>query len=222
MARGAATPYEILGISPEASLEEIRLSYRKGALQYHPDHYSQNPLEAEEKFRKLAKAYKTALRTHLPKYEENDGSKPFSPADFARMNTHWHSGRTHDWYISGNARGRTIENTATSRSVATVDENRVFILVWALATILGMAVVLSAGTLGMFGSLQDGMDLSNILVIEMMALFIVAAILAGAIYGIVLTRKTILLALQFGVRLLPFIPNSRKPKQLPKNAPQGR
>ena len=221
MTRGAATPYDILGISPEASLEEIRLAYRRGALRYHPDNYRPSPLEAEEKFRELAKAYKAALRAHLPKYENNDGSKPYSPADFARMNTKWHSGRPYDRYIPGNTDDWPMQNTATSRSVATVDENRVFVLAWAVATILGTAVVLSAGPLGMLGNPEDGMELSHIMITEMTALLVVAAILAGAIYGIILTRKTIWLTLQLGVRLLPFIPNARKPKHLPKNAPPG-
>ena len=215
------TPYDILGISPEASLEEIRLAYHRGALKYHPDNYHRSPLEAEEKFRTLAKAYKAALRAHLPKYRDNDGSKPYSPADFARMDTKWHACRASDRYIPGNVSEWPMSQDATkSRSVPTVDENRVFVVFWALATILGIVVVFSTGTIGLLGNVQDGMELSDILATEMMALFIVAAIIAGAVYGIVLTRKTIWFTLRLGVRLLPFIPNIRKPKQLPQNAPQ--
>ena len=221
MTRGTVTPYDILGISPEASLEEIRLAYRRGALKYHPDNYHRSPLEAEEKFRTLAKAYKAALRAHLPKYRDNNGAKPYSPADFARMDTGWHSSRANDCYIPGNVGGWPMsQNTTKGRSVPTVDENRVFVLAWALATIFGIAVVFSAGAVGLLGNIQDGMELSHILAMEMMALLIIAAMIAGSIYGIVLTRKTIWLTLQLGVRLLPFIPNIRKPKQLPQNAPQ--
>ena len=219
--RGTVTPYDILGVSPEASLEEIRLAYRRGALKYHPDNYHQSPIEAEEKFRTLAKAYKAALRAHLPKYKDNNGSKPCSPADFARMNTRWHACRAGNRYIPGNfGEWPMSQNAAKSRSVPTVDENRVFVLAWALATILGVAVVFSAGVLGLPGNVQDGMEISDILAMEMLALFIVATIISGTIYGIVLTRKTIWLTLLLGVRLLPFIPNIRKPKQLPQNAPQ--
>ena len=221
MARGTVTPYDILGISPEATLEEIRLAYRRGALKYHPDNYRRSPLEAEEKFRALAKAYKAALRAHLPKYKDNNGSDPYSPADFARMDTKWHSFRANDCYIPGNVAGQPMsQNTTKSRSVPTIDENRVFVLIWALATILGIVVVFSAGALGLFGRVEYGMELSDILATEMMALFIVAAIIASTIYGIVLTRKTIWLTLWLGVRLLPFIPNICGPKQLPQSAPQ--
>ncbi|HCG77296.1 MAG: molecular chaperone DnaJ [bacterium (Candidatus Ratteibacteria) CG_4_10_14_3_um_filter_41_18] len=48
--------YEILGISRNAGIDEIKKSYRKLALKYHPDH---NPgdKQAEEKFKEATEAY---------------------------------------------------------------------------------------------------------------------------------------------------------------------
>ena len=48
--------YEILGITKSSSAEEIKKSYRKVAMQYHPD---RNPGDkpAEEKFKEAAEAY---------------------------------------------------------------------------------------------------------------------------------------------------------------------
>ncbi|MGQ4808386.1 Chaperone protein DnaJ [Candidatus Entotheonellaceae bacterium PAL068K] len=48
--------YEILGVSRNAPEEEIKKSYRKLALQYHPDR-NPNDSSAEEKFKEAAEAY---------------------------------------------------------------------------------------------------------------------------------------------------------------------
>ena len=52
-------PYEVLGVSKDASQDEIKKAYRKLAKQYHPDNYVNNPLAdlAEEKFKEINEAY---------------------------------------------------------------------------------------------------------------------------------------------------------------------
>jgi len=48
--------YEVLGVTKDASADEIKKAYRKKAIQYHPD---KNPgdKESEEKFKEAAEAY---------------------------------------------------------------------------------------------------------------------------------------------------------------------
>src|SRR5438067_1221206 len=48
--------YEILGVEKNASVEDVKKSYRKLAMQYHPDKNPDNK-EAEEKFKEATEAY---------------------------------------------------------------------------------------------------------------------------------------------------------------------
>lgn len=52
-------PYKVLGVSPNASEDEIKKAYRKLAKKYHPDNYVDNPLSdlAGEKMREINEAY---------------------------------------------------------------------------------------------------------------------------------------------------------------------
>ena len=48
--------YEVLGVSKNATQDEIKQAYRKLALKYHPDRNPDNK-EAEDKFKEAAEAY---------------------------------------------------------------------------------------------------------------------------------------------------------------------
>ena len=52
-------PYEVLGISANASDDEVKKAYRDLARKYHPDNYQNNPLAdlAEEKMKEINQAY---------------------------------------------------------------------------------------------------------------------------------------------------------------------
>jgi len=51
------THYTILGVSSNATTEEIKKAYKKLALQYHPDKSSEDKVAAEEKFKLILNAY---------------------------------------------------------------------------------------------------------------------------------------------------------------------
>lgn len=56
-------PYQVLGISPDASDDEIKKAYRELSRKYHPDTNANNPLAdlAEEKFKQVQEAYQQIL-----------------------------------------------------------------------------------------------------------------------------------------------------------------
>lgn len=57
-------PYEVLGVKPGASDDEIKRAYRELARKYHPDNYQNNPLAdlAEEKMKEINEAYDALTR----------------------------------------------------------------------------------------------------------------------------------------------------------------
>ncbi len=59
-----ANPYQVLGVSPGASDEEIKKAYRNLSRKYHPDANINNPnrAQAEEKFKEVQQAYDQIMK----------------------------------------------------------------------------------------------------------------------------------------------------------------
>lgn len=58
-------PYEVLGVSKDATDEEIKNAYRELARKYHPDNYTDNPLSdlAGEKMKEINEAYDSIINS---------------------------------------------------------------------------------------------------------------------------------------------------------------
>lgn len=58
-----SNPYEVLGISPSATDDEVKTAYRSMAKKYHPDNYADSPLAdvAEQKMKEVNEAYDAIL-----------------------------------------------------------------------------------------------------------------------------------------------------------------
>mgnify|MGYP000134907682 CR=1 FL=1 len=72
-------PYSVLGVSPNASDEEVKKAYRELARKYHPDNYQNNPLAdlAEEKMKEINEAYDTITKQRSGgggSYQQSSGS----------------------------------------------------------------------------------------------------------------------------------------------------
>lgn len=74
------TYYDILGVSQNASRDEIKKAYRKLAMIYHPDHNKNKEL-AEIQFRKIKEAYEILIKKKIIKSSEDLDTKIYNTYD---------------------------------------------------------------------------------------------------------------------------------------------
>lgn len=80
-------PYSVLGVSRNASMDEIKKAYRKLSRTYHPDANINNPnkAEAEEKFKQIQEAYNQIVKEK----ERGTSSYSYDSRDFAGSYGPW-------------------------------------------------------------------------------------------------------------------------------------
>ena len=80
-------PYLVLGVSKNASDDEIKRAYRDLARKYHPDNYMDNPLNdlAQEKFKEINEAYDAIMSKKTSRAGSNGGRSRCSSAKYAEV-----------------------------------------------------------------------------------------------------------------------------------------
>lgn len=79
-----ANPYEVLGVSPNASNDEVKKAYRELSRKYHPDSYANNPLAdlAEEKFKEVQEAYDQIMKQREGSQNSNYGGASYGGSSY--------------------------------------------------------------------------------------------------------------------------------------------
>ncbi|MDP4119654.1 MAG: J domain-containing protein [Bacillota bacterium] len=72
-------PYQVLGITPNATDEQVKTAYREMAKKYHPDNYADSTLAdfAKEKMAEINEAYDTILEQRKKGYSSQNSNDPF-------------------------------------------------------------------------------------------------------------------------------------------------
>ncbi len=125
-------PYQVLGVSPSATDEEIKKAYRKLSRQYHPDANvnSPNAAYAEEKFKEVQQAYNQIMREKQQGYSggyQNSaygqngygpGYDPFGQGGYGPFGgTYWQQGYGQGYSQSSNPQDHSNEMQAAANYI---------------------------------------------------------------------------------------------------------
>ncbi|MBQ7348146.1 MAG: J domain-containing protein [Clostridia bacterium] len=103
-------PYEVLGVSPDASDEEVKRAYRDLARKYHPDKYRDSDLAdlASEKMKEINAAYEEVQKMRSGRGKSTSGGSSYNGNPNANSS-------------SGNATFTQIRNLINQNEIAEAD-----------------------------------------------------------------------------------------------------
>ncbi|WP_210758320.1 J domain-containing protein [Croceimicrobium hydrocarbonivorans] len=117
--------FKILGLSPDADLQEVKKAYRRLALKYHPDLQSGN----EEHFKKIVEAYEM-IRSHI---KSRSSRREMSPEELLRFYELLKAA------AEEKAKQKAFERAARVRAKKIEDQNRAYSL--AVYSLIGIVVL---------------------------------------------------------------------------------
>lgn len=106
--------YDILGVKPGASKDDIKKAYHKLAMKYHPDRNPGNK-EAEEKFKEISEAYDVLYNGKQPQNQGFSNGSGFGGFNFGGINLDEMFGD----FFSSSPFGNPYENTGYYRQYGT-------------------------------------------------------------------------------------------------------
>jgi hypothetical protein len=190
-----ADPFERLGVSRDAGLEEIRAAYRQAALACHPDTNPGDADEAARRFYEVTEAYRACLRwyRHHERPARKQPEPRATPQDYALQDAAWLAASMGYAYSYTTHRfSRASKYGWRKETRARLDETRLFICLWPVSILFSLAVSLLAVRLA--GPEFQGPG-SIALAAGVYCLAYVGS-LALIIAGVTLTREVVVLALQ--------------------------
>lgn len=208
-------PYAVLGLSPDATLDDIRNAYHQAVLKFHPDSTELDPHHAQQEFQRIKQAYRTLWEKHN---KPKDGRK-LSPTDMALQEVGWFAAPLG---VSPNEPDRQTEG-ATKLSFPRTDETAVFVVFWIVAIVAAFATAYGIGKSGYF-YMPDNPSVGYILMLVLAPILAYIAVVAATLGLLILTRKILWVVIQMAFpsrRALPSakhgdLPERGGPHELPK------
>src|SRR2546423_15412951 len=97
--------YELLGVRPDASQDDIKRAFRRRAMELHPDSNPDDP-EAEAKFKEMARAYEKLSDPERRRRYDRFGPEGVTTGDPFNFNANFGGlGDIFDAFFGGNATG---------------------------------------------------------------------------------------------------------------------